>query len=49
MKKRTLYQNSLYSQKHLYDKLEIADFKYDNNFLNLNPKITKARYFWFQV
>ena len=26
-------------QKHPYDKLEVADFKYDNNFLNLKPKI----------
>ena len=26
-------------QKHLYDKLKVADFKYDNNFLNLKPKI----------
>ena len=36
-------------QKHFYDKLEFADFKYDNNFLNLKPKITQRRYFWFQV
>ena len=28
-------------QKHLYDNLEIADFKYDNNFLNLNSKIVE--------
>ena len=26
-------------QKHPYDKLEVADFKYDYNFLNLKPKI----------
>ena len=36
-------------QKHLYDKLEVADFKYDNNFLNLKRKITQTRHFWFQV
>ena len=36
-------------QKHLYDKLEVADFKYDNNFLNLKPKITQTRHFWFQI
>ena len=36
-------------QKHLYDKLEVADFKYDDNFLNLKPKITETRHFWFQV
>ena len=36
-------------QKYLYDKLEVADFKYDNNFLNLKPKITQTRHFWFQV
>ena len=27
------------AQKHPYDKLEVADFKYDNNSLNLKPKI----------
>ena len=26
-------------RKYPYDKLEVADFKYDNNFLNLKPKI----------
>ena len=26
-------------QKHPYDKLEVADFKYDYDFLNLKPKI----------
>ena len=26
-------------QKHTYDKLEVADFKYDNNSLNRKPKI----------
>ena len=31
-------------QKHLYDKLEVTDFKYDNNFLNLKPKITQIRH-----
>ena len=36
-------------QKYPYDKLEVADFKYDNNFLNLKPKITQTRHFWFQV
>ena len=36
-------------KKHLYDKLELADFKCDNNFLNLKPKITKTRHFWFLV
>ena len=25
-------------QEHLYDKLEVADFKYDNNFLNLKVR-----------
>ena len=36
-------------QKHLDDKLEVADFKYDNNLLNLKPKITPTRHFWFQI
>ena len=37
-------------QKNPYDKLEVADLKYDNNFLNLKLKITnKTRHFWFQV
>ena len=36
-------------QKHLYDKLEVAGFKYDNSFLNLKPKITQKEHFWFQV
>ena len=35
--------------KHLYDKLEVADFKYDNSFLNLKLKITQKRHFWLQV
>ena len=34
IEKAVLCQNSLYWSKHLYDKLEVADFKYDNNFLN---------------
>ena len=33
-------------QKHLYDKLEVAVFKYDNNFyLKLQPKSNKIRHF----
>ena len=36
-------------QKHLYERLEDANFKHDNNFLNLKPKITQTRRFWFQV
>ena len=32
---------SLYCQKHLYGKLEVADFKCDNSFsLKLQPKNT---------
>ena len=36
-------------QKHLYGKLEGADIKYENNFLNLKPKIIQGRHCWFQV
>ena len=33
--------NLLYCQKHLYAKLEVAKFKYDNRFsLKLKPKNT---------
>ena len=36
-------------KKHLYDKLKVAGFKYENNFLNLKPKIAQIRHFWFQI
>ena len=36
-------------QKHLYNTLEIADFKYKNNFLNLKPKSTQIRQFWVEI
>ena len=35
--------------KNTFITLEVADFKYHNNFLNLKPKIIQTRHFWFQV
>ena len=35
----------LYCQKHLYVKLEVADFKYDNSF---SLKATKSSILWYQ-
>ena len=32
-----------------FDKFEGADFKYGNNFSNLQPKIIQIRHFWFHV
>ena len=48
-KNRPYAKNHSIGQKHLCDKLEVADFKNDNNFLNLKPKITQIKHFWFQV
>ena len=36
-----MLQFTVLVQKHLYDKLEVTEFKYDNNFsLKLQPKNT---------
>ena len=43
-------QEFLFFHKTLhFDKFEGADFKYDNDFSNLQTKTTQIRHFWFQV
>ena len=44
-KKRSLYQNSLYDLKFIFDKIEGVDFKYDNSFFKSQPKNTQIRHF----
>ena len=33
----------------MFDKLEGADFKFDNSFFKLQPKNTQIKYFWPQI
>ena len=48
--KKALFDPSLrifiFAQTLHFHKFEGADFKYDNNFSNLQPKITEIRHFW---
>ena len=39
----------IFVKNFAFNKFEGADFKYGNNFSNLQPKITQIRHFWFQV
>ena len=37
------------NQKINFDKIEGADLKYENSFLNLKPINTEIRHFWFSI
>ena len=37
------------SQRHICDKFEGGDLKYDDTILKFVPKHTQIRHFWFQI